>query len=268
MFKPNLAKMKEQLDGIQNPKSGGSSSDNMYWRLEPGTHSVRLLVLSSGDIMKDFHWHYGINGKSYLCAKKSFHKDCPICDLASSIWNEYAAGRDANPPKPDESLKEMAKELFASKRFYFPVLVRGLEDEGPKVYSCGSRAAEQIMALAVDPDNADMFDTEKGFDLKITYSLSNPNDRRSASTAITASRKSSPVLKGATPEQLQELFDAIPDFDGLFELPDPDDITKDLDSYISSLDETTNSSLGTAVYATTEEESSQVLDAFKRLAAD
>ena len=255
--------MKEQLEAIKNPRAG-NREDNSFWKVEVGDHQFRLLTLPSGDIMRDYHWHYNLNGKNYLCAKKSFNKDCPVCDLASNIWKEYVESQEKGAA--DESLKDMAKELFASKRFYFPVLVRGLESEGAKVYSCGTKAAEQIFQIALDPDNSDMFDAKKGFDLKLTYALSNPKDRRTASTTITPSRKSSALLEGASKEEIEALFASIPDFDTLFEAPNPDDVVSDLDSYITAMDDTVSDSIGTEQYSA--ESTSPVKAAFERLQAE
>lgn len=261
MNKPNLEKLQKQLDQIKNPRSSSSNDDNLFWRLTEGDHQIRLLALENGDIMRNFHWHYGVNGKNYLCAKQSFNKECPICDLASNIWNEFTATRDNGTP--DDSLKEAAKELFASKRFYFPVLVRGMEDEGPKVYSAGSRAAEQIFQIATDPENEEMFDPQKGFDLKVTYKLQNPDDRRTASTTINASRKTSPLLEGASKEELEEFYASIPDFDELFNIPDPNDIRSELDSYIAQMSGVVSDDVGTEQYS-----DSPVQAAFERLQAD
>jgi len=257
MNSPNLEKLRAQLKAIKNP--GGD--DNGFWKLSVGDHQVRLLTLPEGQIKADYHWHYGVNNKNYVCAKRSFNKDCPICDLASDIWKSYTETND-------ESLKELAKDLFANKRFYFPVLVRGQESEGPKIFSCGVKAAEQILEIVLDDENEDLFDAQKGFDLKVGYKLSNPNDRRTASTTIKVSRKSSPLLEGATEEELEELLASVPDFTTLFDVPDPEAIVADLDAYIGSLDTTTQDTVGTTKYSGDADEDNPVKAAFAKLAND
>jgi len=261
MASPNLEKMKEQLAALKDNRSINSSGGpSVFWKLTPGDHDIRVLLYDDDQFSREFHWHYNVNGNRYLCAKKSYGKECPVCDLASEIWNQYVATEQAG--NPDDSLKETAKELFSSKRYYLPVLVRDLEDEGPKLYSCGVRALEQILSIALDDESKDMFDPKKGFDLKVSYSLANPNDRRSASTTINRRVKTSPLFSEGpvNDETVEELRAEITGPEDVFELPDIEAIRADLDSVFGAASD----DAGTAKYAA---EENDVTAAFAKLQA-
>ena len=62
-----------------------------------------------------------------------------------------------------------AKDFFAKQRFFSPVLVRGEEDQGVRVWGYGKMAYEKLLTIVLDPDYGDITDPENGNDLKLMY---------------------------------------------------------------------------------------------------
>ena len=52
----------------------------------------------------------------------------------------------------DDVAKKEAKALFARNRYYSPVLVRGMESEGVKVWAYGKQAYQTLLGYVLDPD--------------------------------------------------------------------------------------------------------------------
>ena len=105
-----------------------------------------------------FHYNVGDHKGGIVCPKRNFGDECPICDFASKLWRE---GVDAN----DEESKKLAKSLFVRTRYFSPVVVRGREDEGVKVYGYGKQAYELLLGYILDPEYGDITDSREGTDI-------------------------------------------------------------------------------------------------------
>ena len=124
----NLEAMRAKLEKSKN--GGKKKSDGTKWRPQQGDQTIRILPTADGDPFKEYHFHYNVGrNPGILCNKRTHGEDCPICDFASKLWRE---GVDNN----DEVAKKEAKQLFARNRYYSPILVRGMESEGVKVWAC------------------------------------------------------------------------------------------------------------------------------------
>jgi hypothetical protein len=80
------------------------------------------------------------------------------------LWRE---GVDNN----DEVAKKEAKQLFARNRYYSPILVRGMEDEGVKVWAYGKTAYQTLLGYVLDPDYGDITDPDSGTDIVLNYDV-------------------------------------------------------------------------------------------------
>ena len=112
----DLEKMRAKLATL---KGQGGDRDN-FWRPEDGESNIRIVSTPDGDPFKERFFHYNVGeARSFLCPKRNFGDNCPVCDFANKLWNEGT-----------EESKKQAKDLFAKQRFFSPVLVRGEEAEG------------------------------------------------------------------------------------------------------------------------------------------
>lgn len=68
----------------------------------------------------------------------------------------------------EDSIK-MAKSLMARQRFFSPVVVRGEEDKGVRIWGYGKMAYQELLSLVLNPDYGDITDVEEGTDLVLTY---------------------------------------------------------------------------------------------------
>ena len=97
-------------------------------------------------------------------SKKNFGEQCPVCDFASALWKEGVENNDDNA-------KREAKKLFVRKRYFSPILVRGEEQKGVRIWSYGKMAYETLLGLVLDPDYGDISDPETGTDIVLTYTV-------------------------------------------------------------------------------------------------
>ena len=229
----DLAKMKAKRDALEN--RGGNSA---FWRPEDGETVLRILPTSDGDPFKEYWFHYNL-GKNpgFLSPKKNFGEDDPLNDFVRQLYNEGS----------DESIK-MAKNLNARQRFFSPVLVRGQEEKGVRLWGFGKTAYKELLNLVLNPEYGDITGVHEGTDLVINYGK--PPGAQFPQTTIVPRRKSSPLAK--TDDDIAGLLDSIPDFDEVFESArkTPTEIQQMLDECLLGEDDAEDLSTETTKYET------------------
>ena len=243
----DLKKMRQKLADLHN--KGGNSGGAKFWKPSEGENVIRILPSPDGDPFKHFHFHYNVGEKAgFLCLKKNFGDDCPVCDFVSKLYNDG-----------DDESRQLARKLVAKSRFFSPVLVRGEEAEGVKVWGYSKTVYENLLQLVLNPDYGDITDAHNGTDLVLTYGKA--PGAMFPSTNITARRKTSALVPDA--DQMSELLDNEVDFDKLFEVKSKDDVSAILDKFL--LGEDGDDSDGVVV--SDKSSGSSVDDAFKDLLA-
>ena len=244
----DLAKMKAKRDALENRGNGKSA----FWRPEDGEQTIRLLPTSDGDPFKEFWFHYNL-GKNpgFLSPKKNFGEDDPLNDFIRKLYNEGT----------DESVK-MAKNLNARQRFFSPVIVRGQEEEGVKLWGYGKTAYKELLNLVLNPEYGDITDVDQGTDLVINYGK--PAGAQFPQTTITPRRKPSPLSESS--DTTAGMLDSIPSFDEVFESArkTPSEIRQMLDEFLLGEEDAESVSSETNKYQTSDSKNS-VDQAFEEL---
>ena len=219
----DMQKMKAKLQELES--GGKSKSDSNWWKPQEGDQDVRFVPTEDGDPFKVYHFHYNLGESArggVLCPKRQFGDNCPICDFASKLWQEGT----------DDS-KKMAKSLFVRQRFFSPVIVRGEEESGVRVYGYGKMIYETLLGLVLNPDYGDITDANEGVDFTLTYTL--PKSKGAfPQTNLIPKRKSSPVAK--TKAAIKEIVENVPDIASLFQRKTPADVKAILESFLNPTD--------------------------------
>jgi len=139
----------------------------------------------------------------------------------------------------------MAKDLSARQRFFAPVLVRGEEDKGVRLWGFGKTAYKELLNLVLNPEYGDITDTDEGTDLTINYGK--PPGAQFPQTTITPRRK--PSAMAGTEEEIGKFLDQIPDFDSVFERKTPEQVQVMLDEFLLSEDDAEDVSVETTKYS-------------------
>ena len=232
----NLDKMRAKLAALQN--KGGS---NNFWKPQDGEQIIRIVPTADGDPFKDYWFHYNLGkNNGFLSPKKNFGENDPLDDFIRNLFNEGT----------EDSIK-MAKNLMARQRFFAPVLVRGEEDKGVRIWGFGKMAYQQLLELVLNPDYGDITDTEEGTDLTIKYGK--PPGAAFPQTTITPRRRTSALCDEAVggSEKCAELLESIPEFETLFERKTPEEVGSMLDEMLEG-DAGPDDGKETAKYSTSE----------------
>ncbi len=201
----NLDAMKKKLSQLDSKGSG----DNKFWKPTLGDHDVRLLCPSDGDPFREYHFHYlKVNGKnrSILCPNRNFGDDCPICQFASSLWRD---AKDAG----DKQMMNQAKDLFVKQRYFSPVVVRGLEQDGVKIWGYPVTSYRKLISYVLNPDYGDITDIENGTD--ITVKCVKIPGKKYNGTELEARRRTTPLCSDVLEdgEECSKLLNQLEDID-------------------------------------------------------
>jgi hypothetical protein len=216
----NLDAMKAKLDKLNGKGDGGN---NKFWRPEDGESNIRIVSTSDGDPFKERYFHYNVGTAGFLCPKRNFGDECPVCNFGNKLWNEGT-----------EESKKQAKDLFAKQRFFSPVLVRGEEDQGIRIWGYGKMAYEKLLTIVLDPDYGDVTDPENGNDLKLMYGkLPGASFPR---TDIRPRPRKTVLCDDAIggDERCAELLETIPDFESLFDRKTTEEVKSVLDQFLAT----------------------------------
>ena len=250
----NMDLMRQKLAALRGDTRGTSSETSVWFKPEEGETNIRIVPARDGDPLKEmfFHYNVGEHKGGVLCPKKNFGESCAICDFASQLW------RDGSENNDDET-KNLAKSLFVRTRYFSPIVVRGQESEGVKVYGYGKKAYEMLLGYILDPDYGDISDENHGTDIKLTYTKPT-KPGAFPQTTLKMSRNTSPLTdsRGET----ESLLGSMPDFDTLFKRYTSAEVEAILNEQLSSDGSAEGSSRETTRYG-----SNPVDDAYNELLA-
>jgi len=216
----DMKKMKAKYSNLKNRAGSGSSG---FWKPSEGSQTLRIVPTEDGDPFKSYSFHYGVGKENgFLCPNKNFGDDCPVCSFVRKLYQEG-----------DEESKAMARQLGVKSRFFSPVLVRGEEDAGVRVWGFSKTVYETLLNLVLNPDYGDITDTETGIDLDIHYAK--PPGGQFPVTKVTPKRRSSALCTDKlTEEQCKEVLSNVPDFESLFERKTTSNVKGYLDEHLAS----------------------------------
>ena len=156
----DLSMLKQKLDTLQQKTpAGGQKRDYSltFWRPTVGKQQIRIVpsAFNSNNPFTELKFYYGITNKVMLSPETWGEKD-PIALFANKLREEYSKENYL-----------LAKKLDAKTRIFAPVIVRGEEDKGVRLWQFGKLIYEELLSLAVDDEIGDYTDIVSGRDLTI-----------------------------------------------------------------------------------------------------
>jgi len=212
----DLKAMRAKLSQLNS--KGSNSSGPKFWKIPDGESVIRVLPSKDGDPFKEFHFHYNVGKENgFLCPKKNFGEKCAVCDFVAKLYKDG-----------DDDSKAAAKGLSSRQRFTTPIVVRGEEKEGVKLWSYSKKVYEALLGLVLNPDYGDITDEKEGIDLVLTYGKA--PGALFPDTKITPRRKSSAIT--SDPELRAELMDVEVDYTQIFERKSPEQVQQILERHL------------------------------------
>lgn len=156
----DLSMLKQKLDTLQQKTpAGGQKRDYSltFWRPTVGKQQIRIVpsAYNAKNPFTELKFYYGITNKVMISPENFGEKD-PIALFAKKLREEYSKENYL-----------LAKKLDAKTRIFAPVIVRGEEDKGVRLWQFGKLIYEELLSLAVDEEIGDYTDIVNGRDLTI-----------------------------------------------------------------------------------------------------
>ncbi len=189
-----------------NQLNGQSSKRNIMWRPEEGEETtVRILAFpdNDGQPFIERYFYYNIGNNPGLLTPNQFGKPDPIQELINKLRDEGT-----------KESYEMAKKLYPKMRAYAPVIVRGEEDKGVRIWAFGKTIYQNLLNFMLDEDYGDITDPIDGRDIRVLCTKT--PGRMWATTEVRPRGKSSPLHEDQT--KAKKMIDSIPDIDNMFSL--------------------------------------------------
>ena len=214
-----------------NQLSGNNSRRDTMWRPQEGEEAtVRLLSFSDNDgqPFKERWFYYNIGNNPGLLSPHQFGKPDPVQELINKLRDDGS-----------KESYELAKKLYPKMRCYAPVVVRGEEDKGVRLWSFGKTVYQSLLNIMLDEDYGDITDPADGRDVKVTCTKA--PGRMWATTAVRPRGKSTDLSGNV--ETSKGWLAAVPDLDDLYELKSYDELEKIVNDWLDddSSDDTTSS---------------------------
>jgi len=154
----DLNAIKSKLNSLQQQQTKGSGTDkNLFWKPSVGKQVIRI-VPSKFNISNPFsevYFHYGIGARTILSPINYGEKD-PIVEFAKQLRQTS-----------DKENWRLAKKLDPKMRVFVPVIVRGEEHEGVKLWQFGKALYLEMLSMADDDDIGDYTDIMSGRDITV-----------------------------------------------------------------------------------------------------
>lgn len=156
----NLDLIQSKLNALSAPKGGGMKNNDRaisFWKPPVGKTLVRFVPskFNPENPFRELYFHYGI-GKRTIISPTNFGEKDPIIEFAKEL----------RKTKEPENWK-LAKKLEPKMRVFAPVIVRGEEDKGVRLWEFGKEIYQSLLSLAADEDIGDFTDIMEGRDMKV-----------------------------------------------------------------------------------------------------
>lgn len=214
----NLDQIKQKLS-VLNKTDDREKVDYeaVFWKPGLGKHQVRIVPskYTPEYPFSELKFHYGI-AKFPMLALSNFGKQDPVEDFVKELRKTS-----------DKDNWSLSGKISPKTRIFAPVVVRGEEGKGVRLWGFGVNIYKALLALAEDEDIGDYTDPINGYDMIVEQVSGNPYP----TTTVRIKPKMSALSTDATQAELwlKEQPNAIETFTQY----DYDFVKNKLESYLS-----------------------------------
>lgn len=210
--------IRAKLDALNNNGNQSEKVDysKIFWKPELGKQTVRIVpsAINPGFPFTELKFHYNI-GKYPMIALSNFGKQDPIEEFVKELKKTS-----------DKDNWSLAGKLSPKARIFAPVIIRGEEDKGVRLWGFGITIYKALLALAEDEDIGDFTDVINGWDMVVEKAQGNPYPE----TSVRIKPKQTPLSDNN--DQVEAWLKTQPVPQESFTQYDYDFIKKQLQSYL------------------------------------
>ena len=220
----NVIKQRLEKMNKQSSNSGGGGK-NLFWKPSVGKQQVRVVPnkYNKSFPFTEMLFYYGI-GNRVMASPQNWGEKDPIQEFTKQLRQSR-----------DKENWRLAKKLDAKTRIFAPVVVRGMESEGVKLWQFGKEVYQEFLNMAADEEIGDYTDIAQGRDIKLTTVGPEVTGTPYNKTSIGPSLKTSPISDDES--VVKSVLDNQPDPMKVFKRYTFDEVKSALQEWLAPEDE-------------------------------
>lgn len=239
----DLSAIKSKLNALQNQNKGTQKRDMslILWKPTVGKHSVRIVpaMWDKSNPFKEVQVHYGIGNRTMISLVNFGEKD-PIVEFAKQLAQTG-----------DKDNWMMSRKLEPKMRVFTPVIVRGEEEKGVRLWEFGKQIYAELLSLADDPDVGDYTDVIQGRDITIETTGPETNGTSFNQSKVRVRTKVTPLSED--PAEVEKWLNNQPEVLSIFKKYSYDEMKESLLSWLHPEEQAEATPAPAAAAPTTEE---------------
>jgi hypothetical protein len=178
--------IKQRLNSLQSSGAKKEKVDysKYYWKpKQEGKYQIRIVpsALNKENPFQEVFVHYGFS-KFPIYALTNWSEKDPIVEFAKQLRGTS-----------EKENWQLAKKLDPKMRVFAPVVVRGEEDKGVRLWEFGKEIYMQLLGIAEDEDYGDFTDINDGRDFTVEAVMGDIGGRQGIKCSIRVKPKTSPL---------------------------------------------------------------------------
>ena len=208
--------LRKKLSSLQ----GQNNRSNAIFKPAEGKTVIRIVPWKERPTNPfiELYFHY-LGRKTQLSPLTNGNAD-PIAEFADKL--------------ADTGVKEdwqHSRQFRPKLRTFVPVIVRGEEDKGVRMWGFGKTVYEALLGVIQDEDYGDITDVQAGRDVTLEFTPQNKTKTNFAETTILVKPKQTPLSEAA--EELEGWLTDQPDVSEIWDEPTYDELKSFLDRFLN-----------------------------------
>ena len=182
----DIKAIKQKLNALQSTGQKKEKVDYSKYLWKPkseGKYQIRIVpsVLNKSNPFQEVFVHYGFS-KFPIYALTNWGEKDPIVEFAKSLRTTQ-----------EKENWQLAKKLDPKMRVFAPVVVRGEEEKGVRLWEFGKEIYMQLLGIAEDEDYGDFTDISEGRDFTVDVVTGDIGGRQGLKSSIRVKPKTTPL---------------------------------------------------------------------------
>jgi len=191
----DLKSIKNKLSALQTQGQKKEKVDYSKYLWKPkqeGKYQIRIVPskLDKNNPFQEVFVHYGFS-KFPIYALTNWGEKDPIVEFAKQLKQTS-----------DKESWKLAKKLEPKMRVFAPVIVRGEEDKGVRLWEFGKEIYMSLLGIADDEDYGDFTDISEGRDFTVEAVMGDIGGRQGLKSSIRIKPKTTPLTTNKSEAEL------------------------------------------------------------------
>lgn len=227
----DLDAIKAKLAKMQDKNNNGKSKEErearkkLQWKPPLGESTIRVVPskFDKANPFKELGFYYGI-AKYPMQSPRNYGEKDPIYEFAQQL-------RQGN----DQENWNLAKKLYPKTRVFLPVIVRGEEEKGVRLWQFGKLVHEAFLQLAVAKGVGDYTDILEGRDINLTTFPDQVGSTKYNKTTILPDMEKTPLSQDSA--LVEKWLNEQPNPVDLYDRTKPEDMKENLKNWLTPEDD-------------------------------